>query len=1561
MKRFFSYLMVMTTLVLGGGKAMAQSVTIDGVVYSVNGDHAYVSGNDGTVTDVVVLGTVTINDVEYPVTEIGNRAFEACNTLLSISIPSGIKTIAGYAFSQCGSLVSVKLAEGLTTIGEAAFYISPLLESVNIPESVNSVGHSAFKNCPSLVSLTMPQKLTSISEHTFQNCTSLTSVILSDKLEVIKYEAFMGCTSLATIDIPASITSIGHNAFTNTQITFPEENGIRYIGTVAYELTDRSLTEYVIKEGTTTIFAGLFSGCTNMTNVTIPSSVVTIRENAFSGCTGLPIENGIRYADCYAVEATDKTLTEYILKDNVRFLGNELFKDCSLMTSVNIPSGITSMGSSTFYGCAALTSLVLPETVASIGAQAFYNCSSLSSVNIPSGVTSIGDNTFYGCSALTSLILPEAVASIGAQAFYNCSSLTSVNVPSGVTSIGDNTFFGCSALTSLILPETVASIGAQAFYNCSSLASVNIPSEVTSISYSTFCNCFALTTMTIPASVTSIGNHAFDGCTELKELNIADGNNTLSLGDNGYNKGFFASDKLEKLFLGRNLNYSTSNASSPFYNITSLKEVIVGDCVTDIGVNLFYNCSSLASIHLSENITSIGDHAFQNCSSLTSVTLPVSLESIGTEAFRYCSSLTSVTFPDDLTLINWAAFADCPIRTVVSQEMSSPNILGGNGPVVSDFVVIYAPKGTYSIYKECFPNNIVIDGEPNNVTVNITIPGTLGEEVLNQVAFIRDVNSLKVSGTLNDDDLATITGSMVNLLHLDLSKTNLTSVSGVGHANLCSIVFPDGCKTISGYSGRDNLTSVTLPDAVEVLGNNCFSECDNLAEVLMSANLRTIESYAFRFCRSLKSVACKDSLRNIAYEAFAHCSNLRTVSFMNGHSVVGNGAFNNCYSLEEIHIPNIESWLAISFYNNADRPNCVSSNVNLYIDDELLTNVEIPSSVSSIPSYAFHQIKSITSVTIPEGVTNIGKNAFAGCSNLASVSISEGVKTIGSSAFANCYSLKSIAIPSTLTNCGMGAFSGSGLTEVTCPAFFPPITGGDLIGANNCTLYVPEWTLNRYKLANNWNLFASIEPISGIYPNSISVYTEESLTIPAEGLAADYKPNMEIVRYDNSNIGRFTVRGEGTLPLSSFKMQQTRDANTMTSLVNYGTLTADNVVTDLNISTNTWHFLTFPYDVMVSDIATVGNWVISRYDGAARAKEDFGNTWKTLPYDSILHAGEGYIWHSQGGNFTVPAVDNENKNLIFANDTRYIQLKENPAATEANYGWNLIGNPYPCYYDTRYMQFSSPITVRSGDSYAAYSPVDDSYILSPLEAFFVQCSAENNIVSFDTEGRQTDNTVRTLSYAPARTRTIDNERSVLNIYLESNAYADHTRLVVNEGASLAYEIACDAAKFMSDDATVPQLFTIEGGEHMAINERPLANGKAALGVYIGKAGNYTLSLDTKAMDTEVFLVDKLLGTETDLTSGSYAFTAEAGTFTDRFEIRMKRTGVVDGIEAVAAELKVEATADGISVSNATTPIYIYNSTGALIDIKTGNAVTFDVPQGVYVVKVGDNVHKVVVK
>jgi hypothetical protein len=246
----------------------------------------------------------------------------------------------------------------------------------------------------------------------------------------------------------------------------------------------------------------------------------------------------------------------------------------------------------------------------------------------------------------------------------------------------------------------------------------------------------------------------------------------------------------------------------------------------------------------------------------------------------------------------------------------------------------------------------------------------------------------------------------------------------------------------------------------------------------------------------------------------------------------------------------------------------------------------------------------------------------------------------------------------------------------------------------------------------------------------------------------------------------------------------------------------------------------------------------------------------------------------------------------------------------------------------------------------------------PNEAFFVQCSADNNVAGFTLDGRQTNNTVRNITEAPSMGRGTTSERSVLNLYLENNSFVDHTRLVVNEKASMEYEISCDASKFMSDDNTVPQLFTIENNERMAINERPLADGKAALGVYIGVAGTHTFSLDTKSNDTEVVLIDKVTGVETDLTIDSYTFSAEAGTYTDRFEIRMKRTGETSITEATATEVKVAAESGAITIVNATETIYVYNAAGALVATVNEKAATIEVAPGIYVVKVGEKAHKV---
>ena len=141
--------------------------------------------------------------------------------------------------------------------------------------------------------------------------------------------------------------------------------------------------------------------------------------------------------------------------------------DAYVRFSENYYTSNDKLGDYVFYGCSGLTSLTLPSSVTSIGRGAFYGCWKLTSLTIPSGVTSIGYSAFRGCSGLTNLTIPSSVTEIGDKAFYGCSGLTSLTIPSGVTSIGEWAFNGCSGLTSIyVYPENLPELGTYIFNGC---------------------------------------------------------------------------------------------------------------------------------------------------------------------------------------------------------------------------------------------------------------------------------------------------------------------------------------------------------------------------------------------------------------------------------------------------------------------------------------------------------------------------------------------------------------------------------------------------------------------------------------------------------------------------------------------------------------------------------------------------------------------------------------------------------------------------------------------------------------------------------------------------------------------------------------------------------------------------------------------------------------------------------------------------------------------------------------------------------------------------------------
>ncbi len=259
-------------------------------------------------------------------------------------------------------------------------------------------------------------------------------------------------------------------------------------------------------------------------------------------------------------------------------LGYSVFKGCSVLTSVTIPSSVTSIGGSAFECCSGLTSVTIPSSVTWIGGAAFKGCSGLTSLAIPSSVTWIGGCVFENCSGLTSITIPSSVTEIGGAAFKGCSGLTNLTIPSSVTSIERSAFEGCSGLTSLTIPSSVTSIGKSAFKGCSGLTSLIIPSSVTSIGSYVFENCSGLTSITIPSSVTEIGGAAFKGCSSLVNL---------------YYK---IDEKIETYLRYGHL----------YINV-------------ECGIEYYLNDKKITSVAIPSTITELGRYAFQNCRDLTSV------------------------------------------------------------------------------------------------------------------------------------------------------------------------------------------------------------------------------------------------------------------------------------------------------------------------------------------------------------------------------------------------------------------------------------------------------------------------------------------------------------------------------------------------------------------------------------------------------------------------------------------------------------------------------------------------------------------------------------------------------------------------------------------------------------------------------------------------------------------------------------------------------------------------------------------------------------------------------
>lgn len=131
---------------------------------------------------------------------------------------------------------------------------------------------------------------------------------------------------------------------------------------------------------------------------------------------------------------------------------NDAYASSSNLTSIELPSSITSIGARAFRNCSNMILTELPSSLITVGSSAFVHCYKLSLTELSSNLITINTGAFQVCTGLTSIVFPSSLTTIGAYAFNNCSNLGNVRFLGTPTSIDENTFKGCTNLTSIKVP-----------------------------------------------------------------------------------------------------------------------------------------------------------------------------------------------------------------------------------------------------------------------------------------------------------------------------------------------------------------------------------------------------------------------------------------------------------------------------------------------------------------------------------------------------------------------------------------------------------------------------------------------------------------------------------------------------------------------------------------------------------------------------------------------------------------------------------------------------------------------------------------------------------------------------------------------------------------------------------------------------------------------------------------------------------------------------------------------------------------------------------------------------
>jgi len=367
MKKFYVSLL----LFLLGTSSLFAYETIDGINYELNTTNRTATVVSGDYSGAIVIPeSVTYNNREYKVTEIGASAFYYM-PITSVKIPSTISHIGTWAFYQCSSLNSVEISEGVSSL---------------------TINKEAFYGCHALNSIYLPSGVTRIEQGAFQYCLSLAYITLSDGLTYIGDYAFRAL-KLSTITIPTTVTSMGTAVFCDC----------RHLSKIIWNAKH----------------------CSDFTGAeTSPFSLYDDNkswktENTWT--TSITFGDEVEHIPAYLCYRFTGELRNIVIPDNVKSIGDYAFELCGKLVSIKLGNGLTEIGKGAFADCSSLISITIPDNVTTINQGAFNGCSRLETIILGRNVTTIGSSAFHGCNIINTInsyavnppIIESSVFSVG--------------------------------------------------------------------------------------------------------------------------------------------------------------------------------------------------------------------------------------------------------------------------------------------------------------------------------------------------------------------------------------------------------------------------------------------------------------------------------------------------------------------------------------------------------------------------------------------------------------------------------------------------------------------------------------------------------------------------------------------------------------------------------------------------------------------------------------------------------------------------------------------------------------------------------------------------------------------------------------------------------------------------------------------------------------------------------------------------------------------------------------------------------------------------------------------